>query len=1254
MSALAWLGLLVVLAGESLALLNRGDLRRMLFFSTASELGYVLMGWGVGSPIGESGAIMHLLYQLVMRALVFVAAARLIRRAGSSRVEALVGSYAAAPLTSLMLAFGMFSVMGLSPFKGSFSKFVILYAGIESSNWIVAVAGTIGSIIAAFYFLPTVAAVCFRRGEPIPARTVRFGIDGAVMLVLAAVTIVMSLDPEPFLVFAAHLAGVANASRFPEFEASWSLPILLPSAGAFAVFALGRISARLREVGAVTLAMSTLALVWATARPGDLGDLFALLFAGGGLAVVVYSTAAMRGTHAPGRYYFFLFQMIGALIGVATSHHLGNFYLFWELMTWASYILVVHDQTEDALKAGARYFLVCTSAAYVMHFGVLFLHARLGSFDMGVIAAGAPGISPGLLTLIAVTFMIAFVAKAGLFPLHFWVPEAERVAPTAISAPMSALLAAAGLMGAIKLLYILLGGTLLAGARSLPGLHLPEQALMVLGGITLLLGEIGAWRQTDVKRMLAYSTLAQIGEVALVLGVGSSLALSGALVHLVNHALMKSVLFFCVGAFALRTGARSLDDLRGLGKAMPLTALPIAVAILAILALPPFGGFVGKFLMIYACVQAGQIGAAVVMLIGGVIAAIYYARFLRILFFEPYAGPAVREAPIAMQAVSATLALLVTVNGFYPAPLLRLVGPVVAALGGQGRLVALALPPLAMHWSAGALIAAIGSVVVFFVGKRSAARSGAAAVLTMALALGGVLLEAGRYDLLAFAFALLIAGVAILNLAYSAGYMAREHAPNRYYFFFTMMVGGLLGLVAAKNLFDFFAFWELMSSWTLYLVTIHEESEEALREGTKYFLFNFVGASFLFLGVTVLAAQTHSFQFTNLAHTAALVPAAALYGSLALIFIGLLMKAAQLPVRIDYQMHPVPAPTPVSGYISAVLLKVGPWGVLKIFVTVGAAATFGRLTRDLPWAPDLMGTIGVIAAATLLYAGAKAMVETGIKRVLIYSTVSQLGYVLLGLSLGTPLGIAGGLMHAVNHMLLKNTLFLVAGSILSQAPVRTLDELGGLGRRMPVTFAIFFFAGLSVSGIPPFNGFSSKWMIYQACFQSGHYLLGLAAMLSSLFTLAAILKFAHGAFMGPASPVAMTMREPPGVMLVPMLTLVAVSAVISAFPGVLLVPVSHVQTALGLEAVQATWLGGVPGPSPWHPLGLALALGGSGLLAWSYRRLSSRRRTTGPIYSGGVIIPAGRVELPASSLYETPARLVRELLAGPDRAAADE
>ena len=1247
LSILAWSGLVLVLAGETLALLSMRDVWRMLLFSTAAEAGYVLMGFGTGTPLGDTGAIMHLLYQGVMRGLVFVTAWQLTRRAGSSRMSDLVGSYQRAPVTATLFGLGMFSVMGLSPFKGAFSKFVILYAGIESGNWIIAAAGTLASIVAAIYFVHAVQVVCFQRTrdgfltDP-RLRLPSFDAGQIVVALLTVGTVILSLDPQPFLTLAAHLAGVSDIATLPEFEAPWSVPIMIPYLGAFAVLALSAFSGRLRDATAVVLAVATLAAVIWTMQWGSLGSLFAIIFAAIGLAVVVYSLGSMRGANALARYYFFLLLLIGSLVGVATSQHLGNFYLFWELMTWSSYVLVIHEQTDGALKAGAKYFLVCTAGAYVMQFGILLLQARLGSFELGVIAAHIDAVPPLVLLGISGAFMTAFVAKAGLFPLHGWLPKADTVPPAAISAPMSAILTAAALFGVISILFATFGVPALARAGTIAGLSIPAAVLVGLGAITLLLGEIRAWQQTNIKMMLAYSTIGQMGEVAMVLGIGTPLALTGVLMHLVNHALMKSLLFFVAGALIMRAGGQQLTDLRGIGKAMPRTAFPMAIGLLAIMAVPPFGGFVSKFLMIYAAVEAGYAPVAAVMLLGGVIGAMYYVRILRVVFLSPYAGPAVAEAPRSMRLVQLALAGLLVLNGLYPALLLRLLVPVSTLLAGRSVLAMPPLPPLMMQWSAAAAIAVTGAVLVFFVGRQSPVRGGAIAVGTMALALGGVLFQAGRYDLLSLWFALLIAVVGGLNLAYSIGYMAREHAPNRYFFAFIMMIGGLLGLVASKELFSFFAFWELMSSWTLYLLTVHEETEEALGEGYKYFVFNFIGASILFLGVTVLAAHAHTFRIADLAQVAAAMPRLWLGGAIVLILAGLLMKAAQLPLRIDWQMHPVPAPTPASGYISAVVLKAGPYGVLKFFVALGATAAFARISGSSAWLPNIMHVVSVVAAVTLLYAGAKCMVETGVKRLLIYSTVSQLGYILLGLSLGTPLGIAGGLMHAVNHMMLKNTLFLVAGCLISQVHVTSLDELGGLGRRMPITFGIFLFMGLSVAGIPPLNGFSSKWMIYQAAFQSDDYLLGLAAMMSSLFTLAAILKFAHTAFMGELTPTAARMHEPPAIMLVPMLVLVAACVIVGMVPGVLLVPIAHVQAALGLPAIPATWFGGVPGPLPWNPAALTVALLASGGIAWAYRALSSRQRVTSHIYAGGVVtLAADRMQVPASSLYETPARLVR-------------
>lgn len=343
------------------------------------------------------------------------------------------------------------------------------------------------------------------------------------------------------------------------------------------------------------------------------------LIAGILFLVVLYSQHYIRHAGHENRYYFFVFLMTGSMLGLATAHEFGNFYVFWELMTWTSYFLVIHEQTQKAQRAGLVYFLMCAAGAYIMHFGILLLHAQTGSFEFGVIAAQIDRIEPAIGASAALCFFIGFAVKAGLVPLHSWLPLAHPEAPASISGPLSGILTKAGLFGLVKVLYLIFG----AGALARFAANGSDIGLLstLLGCATLLYGEVMALVQTEIKRMLAYSTLAQVGEIAAVLGLGTSLASSAALLHVTNHAVMKTLLFFAAGAFILQSGKRNLSDLAGLGRKMPFTAGCYALATVAIMDLPPFSGFISKFLMIVAAVNAGEVPVAALLLLGSVIAA---------------------------------------------------------------------------------------------------------------------------------------------------------------------------------------------------------------------------------------------------------------------------------------------------------------------------------------------------------------------------------------------------------------------------------------------------------------------------------------------------------------------------------------------------------------------------------------------------------------------------------------------------------
>ena len=865
----AWFGAIILLFGEIFALLSLRNLPRLIVISTIAEVGYILMGIGLGGASGESGAMMHFGYQAVMRGLVILTAWWLIRRTGSAKLDDLAGSGKRMPVMATLFGFGMFSVMGLSPFKGSYSKFLILYAAIEQGHWLLAAVGTLASIIAAVYYIHIIQRVCLEpENKTFILNEAPSGLAAPIAL-LTALTVYMSIWSEPFLHHAAALAGVLDVSMVPQFESPWSTLVLVPYIGAFMLYAIGRFSTNVRDGVALLIAAATVVLTALEPGLDPVSRLFAFIFIGIAFLVVVYSRGYMKHAEQTNRYTFFVFLLIGSLLGVATAHEFGNFYVFWELMTWSSYLLVVHEQTPKALKAGMVYFVMCAAGAYIMHFGILLVHAQMHTFEFATVAAQIGQMDATVGMLAALCFFIGFAVKAGFVPLHAWLPLAHPEAPSSISAPLSGILTKAGIFGIVKVLYVIFGVTALtrfAGAGFDLGL-----LITVLGCATLIYGEVMALLQTEIKRMLAYSTLAQIGEIGAVLGLGTSLATSAALLHVTNHAVMKTLLFFAAGAFILQSGKRQIKELAGLGKVMPFTAGCYALATIAIMGLPPFSGFISKFLMITAAAAAGRLDVAALILIGSVVAAFYYLRIVRVLFFQPYAGSAVKEAPASMLLAMGVLAAAIVFGGVAPGFQLDAVRAVGDLMASRANLPAVELPDLLIVWPAAAVIATLGAVAVWLLGK---VRTTAAARLAIAVPLAAfvaILAQPDHYDTLSFAFALMVAGVGTLNMAYATGYMAHGHAQPRFYAAFTLMMAGLIGMAGSHDFFNFFAFWELMSSWALYVALAHEETADARREALKYFMFNTVGACFMFLGIAMLGTASGSFEFAAIAKAAPLM-----------------------------------------------------------------------------------------------------------------------------------------------------------------------------------------------------------------------------------------------------------------------------------------------------------------------------------------------------------------------------------------------
>ena len=1239
-------GAMIALVSEVLAFLSLKDLKRLTAYSAGAQFGYALVGFGSGEQVGAVGAALQLLYQAAARFVWFLCLRRLATEQGGFSLSALAGAGARRPGLALLLGFSMFTAMGLTPFTAPPGKEFLLLAAVQGGNLTIALALAVAGIFAALYTVRVVHEVCLKRGEEPERKPAYFAGVGAGSLILAGALALACLFSGPLAglmtkLLHGWLAGSVETTGHAAGLGAWPLPVLIAYLGAFAMSAIVRFAPKLRSLAALALAAATLGAVLAAPVAGSVIDplrqLFTLLFALGGGLIVVYSIGYMAGHEGEDRYFFFLFLMLASLIGLASATDVAAFYSCFEIMTFSSYMLVVHKRTGEALAAGAKYLVMCVGGAGVMQVGLLALASTGAPFDLfapGGMAGALAAFSPAAAAGVALMLLAGFTVKAGLFPLHSWLPAAHPVAPSSISAPLSGLLTKVGVFG-VALVVSALASTPLAGGYG-------QWVLWLLTGMaaaTFILGEVMALVQQDIKRMLAYSTLAQIGEIGLVLSLGTFAATAGALTHVLNHAVMKDLLFLAAGGLILRAGSQRLGDLAGMGKAMPFTGACMAIGLVSIMGLPPMGGFFSKFLMLKAALDAGQPWMAALILVGGLMGCIYYGRIIKVLFFSKYEGAPVAPLPVTMGLALGTLAALALCSGLFSSQWVALILPAANALFPAGG----TLPDIAIHWPLATVFPLLGAVLAIVL-RRNLKLCGAAATLSLVLALGWAIAGTGFPTQLQRYFALLVLGLGVLNVAYSTGYMSHSHSPWRFFAVFLTMISGLVGMTTVSSLVAFFCFWEIMSSWPLFFAIIHEETPSALKEGTKYFLFNIAGASFLFLGVLLLGHACGGYDFDAVARAVASSPSSVWLPGLCLMGIGMLMKAAMLPLRIDWQMHPATAPTPVSGYISAMLLKSGPFGILLLRFVLAQGAS-----GDAAQALDMAMYVGAwIGGITILYAGVQALLQTGIKEMLIYSTVSQLGYVVLGICLGSSLGVAGGLLHLFNHMLFKDLAFLCAGALMFASHAHNLEELGGMGRKMPVTFLCFSAALFSAVGMPPFNGFTSKLIIYYSLIERGELVLALIAILSSVITLAYFLKFMHGAFFGQLTPAAERASEVGLAMRLPIMLLAGLCLLTGVFPGLALIPIAGLEQSLGLTPPQVGLSGIVSGYGACNMALLSFMLFAVGGGVWlGVSRLTARRvRRTAIHTCGETSVDQLLTRIGAGDLYAAPIKLLAGMSKG--------
>lgn len=375
--------------------------------------------------------------------------------------------------------------------------------------------------------------------------------------------------------------------------------------------------------------------------------LMLLVVAVGSLAASVYSVSYMRAYTEKARYYVLLMLMVTGMNIVVLGADVVNMYVGVEVAALACYALVAYGLGRDYLEASFKYQVLGTVGTMCLIGGMGLMYGRAGTLSFVELAEAGAGAEAGL-AVPAALLLTGLALKAAFVPFHAWLPDAHSTAPSPVSALLSGVfIKIVGLYGLMRLLFIVF----------VPG-GLFSTVLLVVGGISILAGALLALMQSDMKRLLAYCTISQMGYVLLGLAVGTPLALVGALFHLVNHALFKELFFFGAGSVERQTGTREIGRLGGLNSRMPVTGVTSAIGFFSVSGCPPFNGFWSKLIIIVAAVQADHVGAAVVGAIGAVVTIGYFLKYERGVFFGalPQALAAVKESPVSMYAPMIVLA----------------------------------------------------------------------------------------------------------------------------------------------------------------------------------------------------------------------------------------------------------------------------------------------------------------------------------------------------------------------------------------------------------------------------------------------------------------------------------------------------------------------------------------------------------------------------------------------------------------------
>ncbi len=818
-----------------------------------------------------------------------------------------------------------------------------------------------------------------------------------------------------------------------------------------------------------------------------------LIFFIGAVSIWHWFKMGMKEPQAKTITLFLLILMGGT--GMVFTQDFFNLFVFIEITSIAAYGLVASKMDGHSLEAAFKYIVVGSISSIFVLLGAVLLYKYTGSLNMADIAMKIkPEMYSGGFMLVAIMFLFGLLIELEVFPMNGWALDIYQSANPAVVAIL-----AGGIAKGFYLVFL----------RTFRYLHFPYilEFALLFGLTTYIISQFFALKQSNIRRLFGYSSVGQLGLLILAGGfylsgkltsTGEKYTLMAIMFFILNHTFSKSTLFFLADSSNLI----DIEDIRGKAKNSRIFRFLFSSSVFSMAGAPPFAGFWAKLFLILA-IPHEYFYVIAIILIGAIAELIYYLKLFR---FSMEENGSDKVECYGMSTIINVLILFV-----------------IAMLGGYkfmeytGIVINKTIP----------ILFGISAVMYIFGFSRT---------LQWILSVIAVVFAMFRLDINIttlpgfFAYLILAGGAIMLFATYP---LSKKYRPS-FYSFVLVTLFSMVGIVLADNWVTLFIFWEMMS-WSSYLVI--GQGEKAGKAAWVYMIMSAIGGYFMLAGINLLSANSNLVPYYNA------VPLNGTLWAAVLIFGAFLIKMATAPFHIWAKDAYGESPDGFTPILSGILSKMGVFGgIITVVLLIPHVKSSDVILYGLGW----------LGALTAFFMTLLAIFQEDAKKVLAYSSVGQVGYILIGISLATALGYSAALYHTINHFIFKGALFIGLAGIAYRTGTTYLPDLGGLIKRMPFTFFAFLVSIIALAGIPPLSGFGGKWLLYTALLEKHWMFILVVAMLASTAAFLYSYKLLHAIFLGQLKDEHKNIKEAPMPILLGQLFLAIMTMVFGARPDFLL------------------------------------------------------------------------------------------------------